>query len=56
MRLFVLVVLLALYSNGVSAAANLKCGDPPAVTNETVKGDVEVKADAISKILGAFGL
>jgi hypothetical protein len=46
---------LALYSNSVSAAANLECGDPPAVVNESVKGEVQAKADTISKILGAFG-
>ena len=50
-----LLVLLALYSNWVSAAPDAKCGDPPAVTNERVKGEVEVKANAISKLLGALG-
>lgn len=55
MRLFLLMVLMALYSNWVSAAADLDCGAPPAVTNERVKGEVEVKANAIRRILGAFG-
>ena len=55
MRLFLMVVLVALYSNRVSAATDLNCGDPPAVTNEIVKGEVQAKADAISKILGAIG-
>ena len=50
-----LLVLLALYSNWVSAAPDAKCGDPPVVTNERVKGEVEVKANAISKLLGALG-
>lgn len=49
-----LLVLFALYSKWV-LAADPTCGDPPAVTNERIKGEVEVKADAISKILGALG-
>ena len=56
MRLFLLVLLLALYSNWVSAAdLDPMCGDPPAVTNEKVKGELEIKANAISKVLGALG-
>jgi hypothetical protein len=54
-RLFLLVVLLAMHSNWVSAAADPDCGAPPTVTNERVKGEVEVKANAISRILGALG-
>jgi hypothetical protein len=55
MRLFLPVVLLALYSNRVSAAADAECGHPPEVTNERVKSEVQVKANAISRILGALG-
>ena len=54
MRLFLMVVLLTPYSKWV-LAADPTCGDPPAVTNERVKGEVEVKANAITKILGALG-
>lgn len=39
----------------MSAAADVDCGAPPAVTNERVNGEVEVKANAISRILGALG-
>lgn len=31
------------------------CGDPPAVTNERVRLEVEGKANAISKLVGALG-
>jgi hypothetical protein len=55
MRLFLLAVLLALYSNRASAAVDPRCGDPPAITDERIEGEVQVKADAISKVLGALG-
>jgi hypothetical protein len=54
MRLFLMVVLLTLYSKWV-LAADPTCGDPPAVTNERIKGELDVKANAITKILGALG-
>jgi hypothetical protein len=56
MHLKPIAVLLVAVTLSISARAQPSCGDPPRVDDQTLKGDLEGKAQFLSKLVGDANL